>query len=243
LKNHISSIRLYRILFSVLLIFLLLPDICYSQGGLRIGYGFAVGNPKDVNRIIYVYNMRGGFEKEMPYIWNAHGLTFAYYKALADDLFWEFKWQNRHSIVSARKEVSGVMMQRDLKLRQNFFSAGFYGGKPFYAGLSIELGNWKGFTRVNTVDSIKKTEYIKIFTVNEGFESEVVKTMQPAFSIYGGYETDFFGIRLCYQYQFMKRATDQLDNELLGGNIEDGNYPMDKFSNLGIELYIKLGKR
>jgi len=66
--------------------------------------------------------------------------------------------------------------------------------------------------------------------------------LQIGTTIYAGVESRFFGLRLYYQYQFMRRALDNMDNELLGFDIENFNYLTDKGSNLGFEMYIKIGK-
>lgn len=223
------------------LFMLLAPMPLRAQGGLHAGYAISLINPGDINRLIYVYNLRGGFDKEMPYFRELHGFTLGYINAIDDDIHWEFRFQNRHSVIAAERTFGQDTWRRELKLQQNFISAGFYFGNPVYFGLNMDVGNWRGFTRVNTLDSIAEMEWVRIFTLDDVYESTTTKGMQVGGTLYAGWQTDFVGFRFFYQYQFMRRALDDLDNVLLGADFEEGNYPVARTNNFGLELYFKIG--
>ncbi len=234
------NVRLYRVVICAGLIWYG-SLFLHGQTGIRIGYAGSLLQLKEMNRLIYVYNLKPGFDKSMDYVRNMHGISFTLYRAIDDDIHWEIRWQNRHKIIFSEMPVGGEIYRREIKVRQNCLSGGLYFGNPVYVGLSLDVGHWKGFTRVNTIDSISDTQWTKIFTFSGG-EPELYKSGQVAMTIHTGFEFRFFGARLFWQYHFIRRALDDMDNILLGMDIEQGNWLKDRGSNLGLELYLKIGK-
>ncbi len=212
-----------------------------GQAGIRLGYAGAFVQLRETNRLIYVYNLKPGFDKPMDHVRMMHGLSVTFYKAIDDDIRWEIRWQNRHRITASEITTAGEHYRREIKIRQNCLSGGYYFGNPVYLGLSLDVGHWKGFTRASLVDSIADTPWTRIFTFSGG-SPEFYKSGQVAMTLHAGVEYGFIGARIFWQIQFIKRALDDMDNVLLGMDIEQGNWLRDRSSNLGLELYLKIGK-
>lgn len=224
-----------------LLLVMLLPTFGFGQSGLTVGYNLGMCNPAEVNRFIYSYNqMRPFLTKPMDPFSNWGGLSVAFIEEFSEGGGLELKWINHHSQVSAEApdSVNNTSFERDLKIRSNTINLGGYGAitSNISIGGSLDFGNFKGYTRVADKEIVKDTAYTKVFQTESHFLN-----LQIASTIFVQYHTGPIGLRLFYQYQWMRMPLDGLDNTLINQNIDDLVTPGDKFSNMGVELFFKLG--
>lgn len=221
------------------------PMFAYSQSGLTVGYNVGLCSPNEINRFIYAYNtMRPFLTKPMSPFKTFGGLSVGYIDEFTDGGGFELKWVNHHSTVSAQAPdtINNTSFQRDLKLRSNTLNIGGYGSvMPHVSvGGSMDFGNFKGFTRMADEGVVKDTAYTKIFQT-EFYGFKMLYTLQMASTVFVQYHTGPVALRLFYQYQWMRMNLDQLDDTMIGQNIDLSVTPGDRFSNFGLELQFKLG--
>ena len=161
---------------------------------------------------------------------------------------WEMSWSNRHHVSKSEFQFQGQKVNRYLKVRTNNFSFGFYGGGDDISfGGSLDFGNVKGFYK-RTDDTSKNAKFVSVFQnqlvfggTSDEEDHNLLRTMQMGFTPFIQLKEGPIGIRLFYQMQFMNLGIDNLDNKLLGGDIEPDNQLKDRLSNFGLLLYIQLG--
>lgn len=220
---------------------LLMSFSASAQSGFRVGYQYCIGNAREINRVIYIYNQTGNFTDNLDYLTNARGLTFTWVVGNESKGF-EMRWENRHKISSSNWMQNSGEMQRDLKFRQNNLSLNFFGGsESFFMGSGFGFGSWKGWTRWDSRSDVKDKEYEKIFVVDEGYLG-FLSTTQFVVPFFMGFRAGPIGMRFTYQWQVNKMALDNLDNALVGRNIQDYTTLEDRFSNFAIEVFIHLGE-
>jgi len=214
-----------------------------SQSGIRVGYSMGLGNAREINKLIYTYNtLNSSLIKEMP-LFNAFGgLTIAYINESDGNTGFEMKWQNRHREMSSKWMDTGVEYQRDIKFRMNQLSFGGYGALNdyLYMGGSIDFGSFKGFTRKGPSESVSDTTYQQMF-VRKDYHSLPFVRMQLSNTIFLGFRYKIFGARINFQWQYMNMPLDNMSRALLGVPIDSYRELKGKFTNIGLELYIKIG--
>jgi hypothetical protein len=219
-----------------------LPLASLSQSGFRIGWAAGTGNAREINRVIHSYNSINSLDKNMGYVRSFGGVCVSYiYESFGGGAF-EMKWQNRHRIVKSQWTESGDKMTRHFKFRSNQLSFGGYGplGEGFYAGGSFDFGNFNGYTRKGSKNEIRETNYEQMFN-RKDLNTFVLSRLQLSNSVYFGYQKELLGIRLTYQWQYMNMYLHQIDYTLLGSYIDGWKSLKDRFSNIGIEIYLKIG--
>ena len=216
----------------------------HAQSSFNIGYAQYFGNAKEFNRVIYLYNQTGAFDKEMNYLRFARGPAFTYH-AGDENMAFEMKWHNRHTKLHSKwHDINNVDYRRDIKFRQNAMAFNFIiKNDGFYYGFGFDIGNWKAWTRRGTTDEIGSLDWEVVF-IDKDWHSwgslTWLLTTQASFTGILGYEAGPVGCRLTYQYQGMTKYLDHLDNYLVGRDI--GNSHLEgRFNNLGLELYFKIG--
>lgn len=213
-----------------------------AQNAFRIGYAYNFGNPKEINRVIHTQNLISDFEESMPYMDQMRGLFFSYGKHTENGGF-ECEWRNRHGIVGAMWMDNGVPMSRQYKHRQNTLNFNIYvKGGVFSVGSGFGIGSWKGFIRNAMTDSIENANWSQLY-VTESTELSSIDwlwTTKWSIPFFIGLDFKYVGIRFIYQYQLNKMVLDHLDNALIGRNVTDFTPLEGKFSNFGIELFVRL---
>ena len=235
-----------------LIIFLAATVNCNAQFFFRAGYNLALTNPNEINRVIYIHNQINSTYyasgNDLNKIKNLGGLHIAIGSEFDENAGWEMSWSNRHHVSKSEFQFQGQKVNRYFKVRTNNFSLGFYGGGENIAiGGSLDFGNLKGFYK-RTDDTSKNAKYVSVFQNQVVFggssdepDHDLLRTMQMGFTPFIQLKAGPFGMRFFYQWQFMRLAIDNIDNKLLGQDIEEYNDLQDRMSNFGILFFIQLG--
>jgi len=214
-----------------------------SQSGFRAGYSMGFGNAREIDKILYTYNTLNTFlTKEMPLFNTFGGLTIAYINESDGNTGFEMKWQNRHREMCSKWMDTGIEYQRDIKFRMNQLSFGGYGALNdyLYMGGSLDFGSFKGFTRKGPSESVSDTTYQQMFVRKDYHDLPFVR-MQISNTIFLGVRYKIFGARINFQWQYMNMYLDNMDRALLGASIDPYKDIKDKFTNIGLELYVIIG--
>ena len=243
---------IFRIVFIVIL-FLTGTLNCDAQFFFRAGYNLGFTNPREVNRVIYIHNqINNSFYyasgNDLNEIKNFGGLQIAMGSEFSENSGWEMSWTNKHHVSKSEFLFQSQTVNRYLKVRTNNFGLGFYGGGENIAvGGSLDFGNFKGFYK-RTDDTSKNAKYVSVFQnkgdffgYSENADHDLLRTMQVGFTPFVQLKAGPVGLRFFYQWQFMRLAIDNIDNKLLGGDIEAYNELHDKMSNLGVLFFLQLG--
>lgn len=237
----------------LLLLFTLIALNSHSQGFWRVGYGWGLANPREINRLIDVHNTlnREYYDtgNDLNKIHSFGGLMFAFGKE-DENMGFEVSWQNKHSVSSSDFMYNNEEIERRLKVRSNCLSLAFYGGSENVKfGASIDMGTFKGFYKRAPKSAIKDTSYVHLFQTVQRIggptflkDGDFLRTMQMGFTPFVQVEKGPIGARLFYQFQLMRKSIDDLDYILMGGQkIQNDHNLEDKMNNFGILLYLKLG--
>ena len=227
--------------------FVIFPCLLFSFQAfsqLVIGWSGAYMNPKELNREIHVYDKLNGsgLTKQMQNVHWCQGLVVGLQKG-NDDFFGEITYNRKTCIVASQFDSAGIGMKRQMKVQSNSFNFGVgRRSNGFVYGASLDFGKDKGKGRRGQSSGIKKEKWNRLWTQDSNFLIQ----LQPGMTFYVGYQKKVFGIRIFYQWEFVKGLMDGLDHWMFG-------YPLNgtpalpvgqetKFSNAGIALTISLGK-
>lgn len=234
---------------TVLILFLMTCQ--FAHAGFEFGYGYAYGNPKELNRVLYGYNLRNAsiLTKQMPMFHYTQGLSVGFKIPSAKYAGYEIRWVNRHGSISAQgTDASGATIIRDLKFRTNCLNVGGYAGNKSHSfGFSMDFGvNFKGWTR-RYASTDTKPEWEKIFPVEPNPLAIFSYIIPTAITVHYQYNIGPVGVRLFYQYQYFRMNMEKLEPTLLGTYMRDGGLlalsVKDCYSNVGVELNLTIGKR
>jgi hypothetical protein len=224
-------------LFIVSVFLLALSNPAQGQGGGYFKAGYQVGymNPADINRVIYIYNkLHYNLDKKMPKMHFMHGYTVGF--AVGGDTKLECFRTSRRAMVTAEQGDT----VRQLRLISNFISMGVSKSidKRWDVGVSLDVGNFKGFGRVGPKDNLPKFD--RLFVVSN---KSLLATTQLGSTIFVQRNFGFVAARLFYQFQIINMSLDNLDPWMLGGPIvEFDALDSGKASNVGLELMFRIGK-
>ncbi len=239
-------------LFLTVTLLILFKEKSNAQFFFRAGYNVGFANPHEVNRVIYVHNQINSSYyasgNDLNEIKNFGGIHIAMGSEFEKNSGWEMSWTNKHSVSKSEFQFQGQKVNRYLKVRTNNFSLGFYGGGDVVAfGGSLDFGNFKGFYK-RTDDTSQNKKYVPVFQNQVDFggasdlpDHNMLRTSQMAFTPFIQFKGGPFGLRIFYQWQFIRLPIDNIDNKLLGGDIEAYNDLQDKMNNFGVLLFIQLG--
>ncbi len=241
-----------RIIF-ISAIFFITTFNCEAQFYFRAGYNLGFAKPREINKVIYIhnqinsnyYNVSGN---ELNEIKNFGGIHIATGSEFGENSGWEMSWSNKHHVSKSEFLFQSQKVNRYLKVRTNNFGLGFYGGGENIAvGGSLDFGNFKGFYK-RTDDTSKNAKYVSVFQNQGDFfgysdnaDHDLLRTMQVGFTPFIQFKAGPVGLRVFYQWQFMRLTIDNIDNKLLGGDIEAYNELHDKMSNFGVLFFLQLG--
>ncbi|MEI7801323.1 MAG: hypothetical protein WCI97_01635 [Bacteroidota bacterium] len=240
-----------KIFLTVTLLFLV-SEKSDAQFFFRAGYNVGFTNPKEVNRVIYIHNQINSIYyasgKEMSKVNNFGGIQIAMGSEFEKNSGWEMSWTNKHHVSKSEFQYQAQTVNRYLKVRTNNFGLGFYGGSDHIAfGGSLDFGNFKGFYK-RTDDTSKNAKYVSVFQNQLVFggssdqaDHSILRTLQMGFTPFIQLKSGPIGLRIFYQLQFMNMPLDNIDNRLVGADIETDNQLEDKMSNFGLMLFIQLG--
>jgi hypothetical protein len=225
----------------------------FAQGFLRVGYGWGYANPREINRLIDVHNTLNqeyyNTGNDLNKIHSFGGLMFGFGKE-DENLGFEITWQNKHSVSSSNFMYNNEEIERRLKIRSNCLSFALYGGSENVKfGASLDMGTFKGLYKRAPKSAIKDTSYIHLFQTFQQLggptflkDGDFIRTLQIGMTPFVQLEKGPIGVRLFYQFQFMRLSIDDLDYVLMGGQKIQNNHNLkDKMNNFGILLYLKLG--
>lgn len=228
-----------KTLFSLLFLF---SGMLHAQ--FYVGWNGAHGNPRELNREIYVYNTvnRSGLTKEMANVHWSQGLVLGY--KTTGDVFFDLQYIRKAAVVSSEFTSNGVDMKRQIKTQLNTlnFGAGVQSGSFVFGG-SFDFGKYKGKGKRDDKTLIKKDDWTKLWVVDGSF---LVKCT-PGLTAFIGYQPGRLGVRLFYQFQLFRLQYDRLDPWLFGAPLNGTpDFPFaqeDRFNNLGIEATFSFGKK
>ncbi len=245
-------INISKLFLTVTLLFLV-AEKSEAQFFFRAGYNVGFANPREINRVIYVHNQINSIYyatgNDLNQIKTFGGLQIAMGSEFSEGSGWEMSWTNKHDVVKSEFQFNGQTINRELKVRSNNFGIGFYGGsKNISFGGSLDFGNFKGFYKRAPSDSIKSAKYVSVFQndlvyggSSDNASHDILRTLQMGFTPFIQLKAGPVGLRLFYQWQFVHLPIDNIDNKLLGGDIEQDNQLEDKFNNFGLLFFIQLG--
>lgn len=245
MKKILKQLSIASVLF-------LISENSNAQFFFRAGYNVGLTNPKELNRVIYIHNQINSIYyvsgKEMNKVKNFGGIQIAMGSEWEENSGWEMSWTNRHHVSKSDFIFQGQKVNRYLKVRSNNFGLGFYGGSENIAiGGSLDFGNFKGFYKRED-DTSRNAKYVSVFQNKSVFggtsddaDHNIIRTLQMGFTPFIQFKAGPVGLRLFYQWQFMKLPIDNIDNKLLGADIEEYNYLEDKMSSFGLMLFLQFG--
>lgn len=240
-----------KLFFALTLIFLN-TEKSNAQFFFRAGYNLALTNPHEINRVIYIHNQINNTYytsgNDLNEIKNLGGIHIAMGSEFDKNQGWEMSWSNRHHVSKSEFQYLGQTVNRYLKVRTNNFSFGFYGGgNDISFGGSLDFGNCKGFYK-RTDDTSKNAKFVSVFQNKQVFggtvddaDHNMLLTTQLGFTPFVQIKEGPVGIRIFYHLQFINLGIDNLDNKLLGGDIEQDNQLQDRLSNFGLLLFFQFG--
>lgn len=239
-------------IFLIVTTLIVVSEKSEAQFYFRAGYNIGLTNPNELNRVIYIHNQINSLYylsgKEMNSVKDFGGIQIAMGSEFDESSGWEMSWTNKHHVSKSDFIYQGQKVNRYLKVRTNNFGIGFYGGSDHLSiGGSLDFGNFKGFYK-RTDDTSKNAKYVSVFQnqlVFGGSSDEedhgLLRTLQMGFTPFIQYKAGPLGIRLFYQWQFMNLPLDNIDNKLVGADIEQDNVLQDKMNNFGLMLFLQLG--
>jgi hypothetical protein len=231
--------------FFLFLVLFAWPSLVDAQ--LIFGWSAGYANPKEINRAIHVYNSVHSqtLSKEMQPVHFNHGLVAGY--RIGSDGFVELLYTRKVATVSAQADSAGVLLERQLKVLSNTwnFGGGVALDSRLRIGLSVDVGRFKGRGRRGPESTIGDQEFQKLWVLDDtrllGISAYKLYMASTVFA-----EMDFglIGLRVYYQFAFLRNQMERLDSWLLSGQtLNWGTYLDDKFSNAGVMLTLQLGKR
>jgi hypothetical protein len=226
-------------LYAITIALFLMSTALYGQFNLQLGYGIAYGNPSDLNRLIYVYNNVQGdnLTKKMPKVHFLHGYTIGV--SIGSDFKFEIHRTSRRGNVMAEATVNGVDYIRQLQIISNTlnFGASFAPSPKWDFGASLDIGNFKGFGR--TGPAADKLKYERLFVL----DNSLIMRTRFGFTVFAQRNFGRLSARLYWQWMPFTKSLDGLDSWLLNGQqIIENHHLEDKMSNLGLEVFFRIGK-
>lgn len=222
-----------------LLSIFLLANVSYGQVNLQLGYGMAYANPADLNRLIYVYNNVQGdnLTKQMPKVHFLHGYTIGV--SFGSELKLEVHRTSRRGNVTAKATVNGEDYIRQLQIISNTLNFGFsYAPSAKWDfGASLDIGNFKGFGR--TGPAADKLKYERLFVL----DNSLIMRTRFGFTAFAQRNFGRISARLYWQWMPFTKPLDRVDSWMLNGQqIIENHHLEDKLSNLGLEVFFRIGK-
>ena len=238
IKYIIIKSKLRSFLF--ILVFLTTGFQCSAQKwGAKISYAGGIGNFKEVNKVIKVYNSVNDLSKDMPMLNGYRGMSYTGFIEVEEGGI-EFNVSSKRSIISSNWMDNQIEYQKDLyfwMLQMQFGAYGYF-RDSWYAKADMGISAYLCQTRTGQIDSISELAYNRVFP--SGYTS-TLQRIRPYVSLSVGYEWKFVGVKLTTQYQLMKMYVTPIDEELLGLDLDQFSSLQSRFNNVSLELYIKLG--
>lgn len=204
----------------------------YSQVNLQIGYGMGYTNPRDMNKVIYLYNqLHYNLDKTMPKIHFTHGYVIGV--SFGTRLKFEIHRTSRRALVTAEQGDT----VRQFRFITNSINFGLsWGPNPKWDfGGSVDIGNFKGFGRIGPKDD--KPKFERYFVI----DNSILLRSQVGLTVFAQRNFGHLSARLYYQFQPFTRSLDIMDTRLLGGSIVAFDHLQSKASNLGLEIMFRIG--
>jgi hypothetical protein len=237
-----TLMKISRLLFFS---FLLLSSTVSAQ--FLIGWNAGYGNARELNREIYVYDALEGsrLSKPMGQVhWN-QGPAVGFRLSDGDGPFLEFMYSRKKASISSLFDSASVPFTRQMKVYSNTWNFGLGVSKNgWVAGMSFDLGRFKGYGRRGAVAGIKDVDWTRLWVLDKTrLLGIAVARLYITETFFVERKFSFISVRLYAQLFGIRGKLDGLDHWLFGADL---NYAMpseEHFNNYGIAVFINLGKK